>query len=332
MENPGIVHLVAGPREHTVRRPAVAGTFYPADPAQCGAMARSFLDARDNPAAVEPHRMETAGEPHTTPPSAGADDSDIGRPCGAVVPHAGWVCSGAIAGHAIRELARRASPPDLIVVFAAVHTSIELSHAALGSHEAWEMPGGAAAVAVELGESLTNRWSHWFSVDDRFHVHEHAVEVELPLIQAAWPAAQILPIEVPLTDDAVVIGQHTAEAALSAGYTPVFLASSDLTHYGPAYHFAPAGIGAHGLQWARQNDQRVLRLVEEVAAERVVPEVRAHHNACGGGAIAAMLAACRVAGARSGRVLWHANSYETLAGIVTQTPTDAVGYAAVVVG
>jgi AmmeMemoRadiSam system protein B len=64
----------------------------------------------------------------------------------------------------------------------------------------------------------------------------------------------------------------------------------------------------------------------------VVPEVRQRANACGGGAIAAMLAACREAGATGATVLRHANSFETLAAVAPQPPTDAVGYAAVVVG
>jgi AmmeMemoRadiSam system protein B len=56
-------------------------------------------------------------------------------------------------------------------------------------------------------------------------------------------------------------------------------------------------------------------------------------NACGGGAIAAMLAACREHGAKSGDVLRHANSYETLAGVAPQYgPENAVGYASVVIG
>jgi len=58
----------------------------------------------------------------------------------------------------------------------------------------------------------------------------------------------------------------------------------------------------------------------------------ANFNACGGGAIAAMLSACRELGANEARVLHHANSYETLSVIDPQPPDNAVGYASVVVG
>jgi AmmeMemoRadiSam system protein B len=118
------------------------------------------------------------------------------------------------------------------------------------------------------------------------------------------------------------------ELTLSA----IFLASSDLTHYGPAYRFAPAGVGSAGLDWAKGNDRRLLDRIEQFEPERVVEDVRQHANACGGGAIAAMMAACRELGATRASVLRHANSYETLAAVAPQTADNAVGYAAAVVG
>ncbi len=80
-----------------------------------------------------------------------------------------------------------------------------------------------------------------------------------------------------------------------------------------------------------RNDARLLRLVTDWAIGRIVPEVREHANACGGGAIVAMLAACQEAGATRAALLRHANSYQTLAGVVPDDPTNAVGYASVVV-
>ena len=76
--------------------------------------------------------------------------------------------------------------------------------------------------------------------------------------------------------------------------------------------------------------------VTGMSPERVVPEVRAHLNACGGGAIAAMLAACRERGIVEARVLRHANSFEVLMAMPStprnERPDNAVGYAAVVIG
>ena len=306
----------------TVRPPAVAGSFYPADPLHCQRLARQLVYGTDAP---------QANAPQASVPGAGAAAR---RLTGAIVPHAGWMASGAIAGESLRALAASLDrPPEVVVVFGAVHTPVDLPVAALDSHGRWAVPGAETPVARELGGRLAGS-SELFTVDDRFHAREHAVEVELPLIAAAWPAASVLPVEVPLVDDAEPIGRRAAEQVRAAGLESraVFLASSDLTHYGPSYGFAPAGVGPHGLAWAKDNDRRLLDLVARFEVGRVVPEVRCRANACGGGAVAAMLSACRELGATAATVLRHVNSYETLATVAPQRPVDAVGYAAVVVG
>ena len=86
------------------------------------------------------------------------------------------------------------------------------------------------------------------------------------------------------------------------------------------------------MNWAKQNDQRLLNLIAGMQSDRIIGEVREHQNACGAGAIVAMLEACKVAGASAVKILRHATSYETLAAVAPQPPTNAVGYASVVVG
>jgi len=86
-----------------------------------------------------------------------------------------------------------------------------------------------------------------------------------------------------------------------------------------------------GLEWAKDNDRRLLGMIERFQIDQIVPEARQHLNACGAGAIAAMLAACKVAGASEAKVIRHASSFETLAKVAPQPPVDAVGYAGIVV-
>lgn len=295
---------VASPNDASLRPPAVAGRFYPGQGAECQSAAASFVRT--------------------------ANIDSLNWPSGAIVPHAGWVCSGAIAGEAIGTLAKL-TPAKIVVVFGAVHTPIRLEQAALDPHAIWRVPTGDSSQPQEVLSKLSSSSSS-FIVEARLHEREHAVEVELPLIQAAWPGAQVLPVEVPLVQHASRIGCETAEQVLAIEPNTVFLASSDLTHYGPAYRFAPAGVGENALTWAKENDRRLLNLIEGFEVDRIVPEVATRLNACGGGAIAAMLAACKVKGAVRAQVLRHANSYETLRGLIPPDPTNAVGYAGVVVG
>jgi AmmeMemoRadiSam system protein B len=310
-----IVRGMAGPNDQTrsdqgwdpattTRPPVFAGRFYPADETECREAAEDYVNNAD------------------------LGDDDLARWLGGIVPHAGWICSAAIAGMTIAAFRKRHA--DVVVVFGAIHTPLPTPVAALDVHRRWQVPGAEFQVAEHLQAKLTEAHD-LFAVDERFHEHEHAVEVELPLIRAAWPNAMVLPVEVPVRDDAVVIGRRAAEQVIKAGLNAVYLASSDLTHYGPSYRFTPAGVGLPALEWAKDNDRRLLQLVTDMRVEQVVPEVRSRLNACGGGAIAAMMAACREHGGANGRLLRHANSFETLAQVHPQPPTDAVGYASLVI-
>jgi MEMO1 family protein len=300
----------AGNREGLtrLRKPGFAGLFYPADPKQCAAMAKSYVRPR-----------ERRGE---------------SKWLGAVVPHAGWVCSGDVAGESIAAIRDSFGETlDVVVVFAAIHTPVGATLAVLDDFAGWETPGAVNSVAEEL-RTRVGEDRNWFVTDDQFHEHEHAVEVELPLIEQAWPGVLVLPVEVPLVQSAAQIGVATARRVAGLKLRAVFLASSDLTHYGPAYRNTPGGVGHAGLDWARDNDRRLLERIEALDVDGIVPHVVAHQNACGGGAIAAMLAACRELGASTARVLRQTNSFEALQGVedAPQQPDNAVGYASVVVG
>lgn len=297
-----------------MRNPAVAGMFYPAQPEQCQAATRQLFETAQAALASEGRAQ--------LPASAGL---------GAVVPHAGWICSGAIAAEAIAALASQRPRVDLVVVLGAIHTPLPVDRGVLDSFARWMVPSGESTVTSALRDELSAKWSR-FVIDDRFHLREHAIEVELPLIQSVWPTAAILPVEMPPISQAVDLGRNIAETVKSMGLSAVYLASSDLTHYGPNYQFTPAGIGEAGLKWALANDERLLELIKSMSVEQIVPEVQARYNACGGGAIAAMMSACQAAGAKQAVVLKHQNSFQTLSVISPQPPTNAVGYAAVWVG
>jgi hypothetical protein len=296
---------MASPNDPSVRQPAVAGRFYPAEAGQCRAQAQAFL--RPNAAAVAEKRWG-----------------------GGIVPHAGWICSGAVAGETIATLAAQ-GPADVVVIFGAIHTPLPVQSAALDSHQRWALPGGDSQISMDLQHRLQQQ-GNLFIVDERLHSMEHAVEVVVPMIQLAFANTPILPIEVPALEVAALIGRKAAQAIAETGVRAVYLASTDFTHYGTNYRFMPAGVGPAAMQWAKENDRPLLQLIAELAEDKIVAEVRQRGNACGAGAVAAMLAACKEMGATSGRVLRHTTSFETLAKVAPQPPTNAVGYAAVVVG
>src|SRR4051812_19228118 len=95
-----------GTRRPTIRRPAVAGRFYPADPNECRAWAQRYVNAgREKFEAGIGARF-----------GVGTFDTDVTTRLGGIVPHAGWICSGAIAGETIGALKAAVPDADLIVV------------------------------------------------------------------------------------------------------------------------------------------------------------------------------------------------------------------------
>lgn len=286
-----------------VRRPVVAGQFYPADRAGCIRMIQECLP-REIPADLP--RLIIAG----------------------IVPHAGWVYSGAVAAKVFAAIQAQRTPDTVVLVSADHRWGAPL--AALYGSGAWLTPLGEAPIDEELAEVVLREGQGL--VEDAPHAHsgEHSAEVQVPFIQYLFPQARILPILVSPTDRAVQVGEALARAVQQAKKSVVVVGTTDLTHYGAMFYgFAPAGTGERALAWARANDERIIRLMLEMRAEEIVPETETHHNACGGGAIAATVSAARALGAKKGVLLEYTNSHF----VMPRGPaTDFVGYAAVVFG
>jgi len=155
--------------------------------------------------------------------------------------------------------------------------------------------------------------------------------VQVPLIRGLQPEAKIVPVTVPPGALAVRIGQVIGEVLARGGRRDVVVVgSTDLTHHGG--HFpAPGGHGEQGERWSRLNDRRMLDLIESMSADRIVPEALQRQNACGAGAVAAAVSACKHLGATRGLCLEYTNSYEIAHQLHPDSADDTtVGYASVV--
>lgn len=293
-----------------IREPAVAGTFYPRERDRCLADLTGCL--------------QRAGE---TPVTV---DSTIERAIGGVVPHAGWICSGAVAGRVIREIAAR-HKPVVVVVFGAIHVT-HGSRATVFPSGAWETPLGLAGVDGRLVERFCGQ-TNLLEPDAHAHEREHSIEVEVPFIQHLLPDSLIVPIMVPATERAAALGTAVGRACKNFGVDAVFLASTDLTHYGPGYGFVPRGVGPDGMKWAKEvNDRRMIDLILAMRESDAVAEAGSNLNACGSGAVAATIAACKAMGARRAMLLEHTTSYEVLTRLGhREAARDAVGYAGIII-
>lgn len=242
----------------------------------------------------------------------------------AIVPHAGWMYSGDTAAVVFSNI-RRLSSPRLFLLFGSVHVP-GVFKPAIMVEGAWETPLGSIEVDEGLARGLLKVLDGLLVEDEKCHLMEHSIEVQVPFIQHLFPDAKILPIMVPPCEDACALGMRAAEFLL--GKDVMVVGTSDLTHYGWRYGLRTSGSGLKALEWVKNvNDKRVINLCLKMAPEEIVPEAAKNVNACGPGALAATVSYARAMGVTQGELLHYTTSYDVEP---EGEPSNFVGYAGIV--
>mgnify|MGYP001772525807 FL=1 len=280
-----------------VRRPAHAGTFYPARKDELlKSIEDSFL-----------HPLGPGALPKT---SSARSRASVGY----LVPHAGYMYSGPVAAHSYYSLAAEGSP-KVVVVAGPNHTGLGES-ASVWRGDAWETPLGTVEVDQEVAKLIVSN-SRYFTFDEEAHVYEHSVEVQVPFLQYIFGSSfKLVPIVIKLQTPEVSkdLAEALYKVATQNGVDLVFIASSDMNHYEP-----------HDV--TVQKDLEALKYVEALDPEglfRVLEEKDI--SMCGPGPAMTLLYLARMYGAKSAKILKHATS-----GDVTGDKEWVVGYAAAVV-
>jgi len=187
-------------RRTSVRPAAVAGSFYPAEPAL---LARQVSD----------HLGAARAAPMTFAPKA------------LVAPHAGYRYSGPVAGSAFRPLAEKRDAIRRVVLLGPSHF-VPLRGAALPSVESFETPLGTIPIDTAAHELLGAHSA--VAIDDRPHAREHSLEVELPFLQTVLAEFSLVPLA--LGDASPGIVAELLELVWGGAETLVVV-STDLSHY-----------------------------------------------------------------------------------------------------
>ena len=226
-----------------VRQPAVAGLFYPADEHELRAALAEYCS------------VECGSDARPTPKAL-------------IAPHAGYVYSGPIAGHAYSAAHTLAGRVERVVLLGPAHR-VPVDGLAVPTVDAFLTPLGPAvidsdarAVALECAGVVA---------DDLAHAPEHSLEVQLPFLQHALGTdVRVLPL---------VVGRASAETvagvldALWGGAETLIVVSSDLSHY-------------ETYAAAREHDRRTARAIVDRALDHIGP-----YDACGAYPIRGLLAA-----------------------------------------
>ncbi len=265
-----------------VRMPAVAGQFYPGS-------AETLLRAIHSYTNVAGEKVKALG---------------------CVSPHAGYMYSGHVAGAVYGRL----DLPSRFIILCPNHTG-KGEPLAIMSEGNWLTPLGEVSVDQELAQALKSEMPHL--VDDLdSQRHEHALEVQLPFLQALKKSFSFVPITVGTSrfDSLIALGQAMGRVISSQDERVMIIASSDMNHY-------------ESDSRTRTKDRKAIDKVLALDPAGLYEVIHNEHiTMCGFGPTISMLTAAKALGATKAELIKYATS-----GDVSGDRDAVVGYAGIAV-
>lgn len=236
-----------------------------------------------------------------------------------VSPHAGWLFSGKLAAKAAASLA---GADTVAIIGGHLFQNSPILYA---KESLFETVAGDMAADGELLKALMDELrDSGFPAPQPDAYTDNSVEVLLPLVAALQPRARVIWLRSPPTYEAKELGAALGRASTSLGKKVVCIGSTDLTHYGPAYGFTPAGRGDKAERWVRDsNDKTFIDALVDMNCETALSHAIKKGAACSPGAAVAALGFAIEKGATQAILLDYATSLDV-------RPDDSfVGYAAI---
>ena len=255
-----------------LRPAAVAGSWYPDDPAELAREVDRYLDL--------------------VPPPPPGDVAAL------IAPHAGLMYSGPVAAYAYGAV--RGAEYDAAVLVGPSHF-VGFEGVAVLDRGAFDTPFGPIAIDTELADRIRSA-SSLVHVNARPHEREHALELQLPFLHRVLPGVPIVPLVVGFQERATIIALGDALTDALTDTRPLLIASTDLSHYFDADD--AARLDGRVVDLVNRFDAD--GLLDEF--ERYSEGERGRYVACGGGAAIAVMRAARALGACEATVLRRADS------------------------
>ncbi len=272
-----------------IRKPVVAGQFYP--------------DKKEDLKDMIKYCMEHKYGPGSNPIISNE------KIFGIIVPHAGYVYSGPTACHSYKSIAFQ--NPELVIIIGPNHFGIGRDAATMIDAQ-WQTPLGTVEVDSESAKQIAEI-SKFIEIDEYSHSQDHSLEVQIPMLQEILSNDfQILPIILRAQDMETAIDVGNTVSEIAKKKNTIIVASSDFTHY-------------EENSFAHHQDKALIEPILEMNIEKfyqVLNERRV--TACGYGAMASTMIACKNLGATKGELLSYATS-----GDVSGDTESVVGYSAI---
>jgi len=275
-----------------VRKPAVAGYFYPNEKyGLIGLIEETF-------------KSNTLG-PGTLPPAKERKET-----IGYIVPHAGYEYSGYVAAHAYLEISALPEGSTFIII-GPNHYGLG-SPIALPQSEIWETPLGQVKIDTALRNEILSEKSI-IDMDDAAHWREHSIEVQIPYLQYVKKDFKILPISMSLMEKEYAV--EVAEIIykkIKEKKNYYIIASSDLTHYEPA-------------ESVNKKDEIAINAILKKDLDEFYRILRKYNiTMCGYGPASVLMHLSSLMGYNNVKLLKHVNS-----GDITGDYSAVVGYASI---
>ncbi len=187
-----------------IRRPAVAGAFYPGN--------RLFLQRQVDGFLAKAKKVELAGELIAL-----------------ISPHAGYIYSGPVAAYSYKQLKREDF--DTVILIGPSHR-VGFAGASIYNQGPYQTPLGLVEVDSDLANKIIAQDKNIRYIPQA-HIREHSLEVQLPFLQRTLKDFKIIPILV--SDSSLKNCQTLADAIFKSieGKKVLIIASTDLSHYHP---------------------------------------------------------------------------------------------------
>jgi AmmeMemoRadiSam system protein B len=266
-----------------LRLPAVAGQFYPGNPKELAAVVEKYTKTEKQQPKVKV------------------------RAC--LVPHAGYMYSGSVAG---AVFARIALPPKILLI--GVRHYPQGAPLAILSEGSWRTPLGDVAVDSSLALRLRNECPT-LREDSVAHSREHSLEVELPFLQVLLPGFSFVPVALGTVRFAELTetGEGIARALQNTPEEILIVTSSDMNHY-------------EDDDTTREKDGKAIDRMLKLDPQGLYDVCREEHiSMCGLGPAVAMLTAIKRLGAANAELVQYATS-----GDVSGNREEVVGYAGMI--
>lgn len=276
-----------------LRKPAVAGMFYPDD-------------SEELVKTIEDCFLHSFG-PGKIPDIESFEGNDY--PVNVMVPHAGFQYSGTIAAHSYCELAKNGFP-EVFIIIGPNHTGLGSEVSVFNKGE-WITPLGNIQVDEEFADTLIS-FSDFASADFAAHMREHSIEVQLPFLQYFSNDFKIVPVV--LGSQTISAANDLAAAILKAGEklgkSYCVIANSDLSHFNTQ-------------ERANKVDGFVLEDIENMDEFKLLEEIIQYNiTMCGYGPVMTTMILSKMCGKNTSEIL----AYKT-SGDISGDLSSVVGYA-----